>query len=85
MSATAAPYAQLDAWIDAHFDEQVKFLQALVQVPTDTMLTRPPAVVVHTSTPTPTATPSENAMSVAQGIAQPGWRWPSPSAAIDVR
>jgi succinyl-diaminopimelate desuccinylase len=30
------PYEQLDAWIDAHFDEQVKFLQALVQVPTDT-------------------------------------------------
>jgi acetylornithine deacetylase/succinyl-diaminopimelate desuccinylase-like protein len=29
-------YAQLDAWIDAHFDEQVRFLQALVQVPTDT-------------------------------------------------
>lgn len=29
-------YSQLDAWIDAHFDEQVKFLQALVQVPTDT-------------------------------------------------
>ena len=29
-------YQQLDAWIDAHFDEQVKFLQALVQVPTDT-------------------------------------------------
>ena len=29
-------YAQLDAWIDAHFDEQVQFLQALVQVPTDT-------------------------------------------------
>jgi len=36
MSATPAHYAQLDAWIDAHFDEQVKFLQALVQVPTDT-------------------------------------------------
>ncbi len=33
---TAANYAQLDAWIDAHFDEQVQFLQALVQVPTDT-------------------------------------------------
>ena len=31
-----APYQQLDAWVDAHFDEQVKFLQALVQVPTDT-------------------------------------------------
>jgi len=36
MSATKEQYAQLDAWIDAHFDEQVKFLQALVQVPTDT-------------------------------------------------
>ncbi len=30
------PYTQLDAWIDAHFDEQVRFLQALIQVPTDT-------------------------------------------------
>jgi succinyl-diaminopimelate desuccinylase len=29
-------YAALDAWIDAHFDEQVRFLQELVQVPTDT-------------------------------------------------
>jgi succinyl-diaminopimelate desuccinylase len=29
-------YQQLDAWIDAHFDEQVQFLQALIQVPTDT-------------------------------------------------
>jgi succinyl-diaminopimelate desuccinylase len=26
----------LDAWIDAHFDQEVRFLQALVQVPTDT-------------------------------------------------
>ncbi|WP_027013924.1 M20 family metallopeptidase [Comamonas composti] len=31
-----ATYAALDAWIDQHFDEQVQFLQALVQVPTDT-------------------------------------------------
>ncbi|HYN61095.1 MAG TPA: M20/M25/M40 family metallo-hydrolase [Rubrivivax sp.] len=31
-----APYLALDAWVDAHFDEQVKFLQALVRVPTDT-------------------------------------------------
>ncbi len=31
----AAPYAQLDAWIDQHFDEQVKLLQELVRVPTD--------------------------------------------------
>ncbi|MFZ6678891.1 M20 family metallopeptidase [Undibacterium sp. Tian12W] len=29
-------YEQLDAWIDTHFDEQVKFLQELVRVPTDT-------------------------------------------------
>ncbi len=29
-------YDKLDAWIDAHFDEEVAFLQALVQVPTDT-------------------------------------------------
>lgn len=28
--------AQLDRWVDAHFDEEVRFLQALVQVPTDT-------------------------------------------------
>ncbi len=29
-------YAQLDSWIDAHFDEQVRFLQELIRVPTDT-------------------------------------------------
>ena len=29
-------YAKLDAWIDAHFDEEVQFLQQLVRVPTDT-------------------------------------------------
>jgi len=33
---TAAPYAALDAWVEAHFDEQVAFLQALVRQPTDT-------------------------------------------------
>ncbi len=27
---------KLDAWVDAHFDEETRFLQALVQVPTDT-------------------------------------------------
>lgn len=31
----AATYAQLDAWIDQHFDEQVRLLQELVRVPTD--------------------------------------------------
>ncbi len=29
-------YGALDAWIDAHFDDEVRFLQALVRVPTDT-------------------------------------------------
>lgn len=29
-------YLQLDSWIDAHFDEQLRFLQELVRVPTDT-------------------------------------------------
>ena len=29
-------YERIDAWVDAHFDEQVRFVQALVQVPTDT-------------------------------------------------
>ena len=36
MTDAKTAYTQLDAWIDAHFDEQVRFLQALVQVPTDT-------------------------------------------------
>ncbi len=30
------PYDQLDQWIDAHFEEQVRFLQELIRVPTDT-------------------------------------------------
>ncbi len=29
-------YAQIDAWVNQHFDEEVRFLQALVRVPTDT-------------------------------------------------
>jgi succinyl-diaminopimelate desuccinylase len=31
-----AIYTAIDQWVDAHFNEQVQFLQALVQVPTDT-------------------------------------------------
>lgn len=27
---------RLDAWVDAHFDEEVRFLQELIRVPTDT-------------------------------------------------
>ena len=33
---TTAQNAALDAWIDSHFDEEVRFLQELVRVPTDT-------------------------------------------------
>jgi succinyl-diaminopimelate desuccinylase len=33
---TKSTYDQLDQWIDAHFDEQVRFLQALIRIPTDT-------------------------------------------------
>ena len=36
MTQTSINYAALDAWVDAHFDEEVRFLQQLVQVPTDT-------------------------------------------------
>ena len=32
----ASDYTALDHWIDAHFDEEIRFLQALVRVPTDT-------------------------------------------------
>jgi acetylornithine deacetylase/succinyl-diaminopimelate desuccinylase family protein len=35
-NARASAYEALDAWIDAHFDEEVRFLQELVRVPTDT-------------------------------------------------
>jgi len=33
---TTTQYQALDTWIDAHFDEEVRFLQELVRVPTDT-------------------------------------------------
>ena len=36
MMTNSETYSQIDTWIDAHFDEQVRFLQALIQVPTDT-------------------------------------------------
>lgn len=34
--ASACAYAALDAWVDAHFDDECRFLQELVRVPTDT-------------------------------------------------
>ena len=33
---STSPYETLDAWVDAHFDDEVRFLQELVRVPTDT-------------------------------------------------
>jgi succinyl-diaminopimelate desuccinylase len=35
-NTATTPYDALDAWIDAHFDEEVRFLQELVRVPSDT-------------------------------------------------
>ena len=29
-------YQDIDAWVDQHFDEEVRFLQELIRVPTDT-------------------------------------------------
>ncbi|MDE2565657.1 MAG: M20/M25/M40 family metallo-hydrolase [Burkholderiales bacterium] len=36
MTADRKAEAAIDAWVDAHFDDEVRFLQALVRVPTDT-------------------------------------------------
>jgi acetylornithine deacetylase/succinyl-diaminopimelate desuccinylase-like protein len=36
MTLSPTTAAALDAWVDAHFDDEVRFLQALVRVPTDT-------------------------------------------------
>lgn len=36
MTPDHASFQQMDDWVDAHFDEQVAFLQALIRVPTDT-------------------------------------------------
>ena len=36
MTAPEQALEQLDRWVDANFDDEVQFLQALVQVPTDT-------------------------------------------------
>jgi len=33
---TSDAYTAIDRWVDEHFDEQVRFLQELVRVPTDT-------------------------------------------------
>ena len=36
MPASPLDHIRLDTWIDGHFDEELRFLQSLIQVPTDT-------------------------------------------------
>ena len=36
MPVSPLDHIRLDTWIDAHFDEELRFLQNLIQVPTDT-------------------------------------------------
>ena len=36
MPATPLDHIRLDTWIDGHFDEELRFLQSLIQIPTDT-------------------------------------------------
>ena len=36
MTNSSIAYQELDQWIEDHFDQQVRFLQSLVQIPTDT-------------------------------------------------
>jgi acetylornithine deacetylase/succinyl-diaminopimelate desuccinylase-like protein len=33
---TSSQYQAIDRWVDSHFDDQVRFLQELVRVPSDT-------------------------------------------------
>jgi len=62
-------YPQLDAWIDSHFDEQVRFLQALIQVPTDT----PPGN---------NAPHAERAAELLQAMGLPAEQHPVPEAEV---
>ncbi|MEN9397911.1 MAG: hypothetical protein RLZ81_2441 [Pseudomonadota bacterium] len=62
-------YQQLDAWIDGHFDEQVRFLQALIQVPTDT----PPGN---------NAPHAERAAELLQAMGLPAEKHPVPEAEV---
>ena len=60
---------RLDAWVDAHFDEQVRLLQSLVRVPTDT----------------PPGDNAAHAEHTAERLAALGWaveRHPVPAALV---
>ena len=62
-------YEQLDAWIDAHFDEQVRFLQELIRVPTDT----PPGN---------NAPHAERTAELLQGLGLDAEKYPVPEAEV---
>ena len=67
---TPATRASLAAWIDAHFDDEVAFLSAIVAIPTDT----------------PPGNNAPHAMAVADMIEQLGWtveRHPVPQQLVD--
>jgi acetylornithine deacetylase/succinyl-diaminopimelate desuccinylase-like protein len=68
-SPNAPDHQHLDAWIDAHFDEEVRFLQALVRVPTDT----PPG---------DNAPHAERTAELLQGFGFEAERHPVPDAAV---
>lgn len=65
-------YAQLDAWIDRHFDEEVRFLQELVRVPTDT----PPGN---------NAPHAERTAELLQGFGYRAEKHPVPAAEVQAR
>ena len=67
---TPATRASLVAWIDAHFDDEVAFLSAIVAIPTDT----------------PPGNNAPHALAVAGMIEQLGWpveRHPVPQQLVD--
>ena len=51
------PHVAITSWIDAHFDEQIAFLQGVVQIPTDT----------------PPGNNAPHAQAVARMVEQFGW------------
>ncbi|WBY00653.1 M20/M25/M40 family metallo-hydrolase [Ramlibacter tataouinensis] len=63
---------KLDAWIDAHFDEEVRFLQQLVRVPTDT----PPGN---------NAPHAERTAELLQGFGFEAEKHPVPAAEVQAR
>lgn len=69
MTAHDDLHARLDAWIDAHFDEQVRFLQALVRVPTPT----PPGN---------NAPHAERLAELLQGFGMAAEKYPVPEAEV---